>query len=376
MITNSFSVSSEQDLKIFLNNKKFNKIFILCGKKSYVKSGAKKLFSKILKKKTVNHYYKLCYYPEFVELKKIILAIKKFNPDLIIAVGGGSVLDYAKIANTVAFNENLDKKIINYSCVFKKKVAKLLAIPTTSGSGAEVTSNAVIYVNKIKYSVESEILKPDYFFLIPRFVIGASKKIKSSSGFDAIAQAIESLISKKSNLQSVLYAKKSLKISLKFYLDYLKYPNITNTSAMCIAANLSGKAINISKTTAPHAVSYPFTSMYNISHGHAVSLTLEKFLKFNYINSNKSTSNFNLLSRYESIFSLFNVKNIQDLEEIISQIKKKAGLESNFKKLGIDLNNNITKFTSSINLLRLKNNPINISQRDIKKILLSKDFNY
>ena len=53
---------------------------------------------------------------------------------------------------------------------------------------------------------------------------------------------------------------------------------------MCFAANLAGKAINISRTTAPHAVSYPFTSLYNISHGHAVSLTLEKFLKFNFIN--------------------------------------------------------------------------------------------
>ena len=54
---------------------------------------------------------------------------------------------------------------------------------------------------------------------------------------------------------------------------------------MCLAANLSGKAISISKTIAPHAVSYPFTSYYGISHGHAVSLTLEKFLKFNFVAS-------------------------------------------------------------------------------------------
>ena len=124
--------------------------------------------------------------------------------------------------------------------------------------------------------------------------MGASKKIISSAGFDAIAQATESLISKKSNLASIRFAKKSLKISLKYYLDFLSNPTKENSSAMCLAANLSGKAISISRTTAPHAISYPFTSFYNIKHGHAVSLTFEKFMKFNYLNYNKSDCNFNL----------------------------------------------------------------------------------
>ena len=194
-------------------------------------------------------------------------------------MGGGTVIDYAKIANSIDLERNLEKKIINNSYILKHKLSKLIAIPTTAGSGAEVTANAVIYINKIKHSIESELVKPDYFFLIPKFVMGASKKIKSSAGFDAIAQAVESLISKKSNLTSVKFAKKSLKISLKYYLDFLSKPTEENSSAMCLAANLSGKAISISKTTVPHAISYPFTSLYNISHGHAVSLTLEKFLK-------------------------------------------------------------------------------------------------
>ena len=63
---------------------------------------------------------------------------------------------------------------------------------------------------------------------------------------------------------------------------------------MCIAANLSGEAISISKTTAPHALSYPFTSYFGIPHGHAVSLTLNKFLKFNFKNLKSSVSSFDL----------------------------------------------------------------------------------
>ena len=309
---NNFILSKNKDLEFFLKNKRFKKIFILCGKKSYVSSGAKKILSLCLKNKIIKHFFKCSPYPEISELKKIIFSLRKFSPDLIVAVGGGSVLDYAKMANVIENTENLVKQIINSSYLIKKKFTQLVAIPTTAGSGAETTSSAVIYIDKIKYSLESGIIKPD-FFLIPKLVINASKKIKSSSGFDSIAQAVESLISKKSNYQSIKFAKKSLNISLKYYLDYLRKPNFENTSAMHIAANLAGKAINISKTTAPHAVSYPFTSLYNISHGHAVSLTLEKFLKFNFINYKKASCNFDLNLRYKSIFNIFGVKNIIEL---------------------------------------------------------------
>ena len=70
---------------------------------------------------------------------------------------------------------------------------------------------------------------------------------------------------------------------------------------MLYLANLAGRAINISKTTVPHAVSYPFTSNYGISHGHAVSLTFEKFFKFNYFNKHKSSANFDLQKRFEFV---------------------------------------------------------------------------
>ncbi len=369
----NFSFSTEKNLEDFLKQKKFKKVFILCGKKSFVKSGAKKMITKYVKDKIVKYYFKQSPFPEINEAKKINLHLKFFAPDLMIAIGGGSVLDYAKVANIILSVENLEKKIINLNYPIKKKITKLLAIPTTFGSGAEVTSSAVIYINKIKHSLESTVIKPDYFFLIPALVINASKKIKSSSGFDAIAQAVESLISKKSNFQSMSFAKKSLDISLKYYLDCLKKPNFENTSAMCFAANLAGKAINISKTTAPHAVSYPFTSIYKISHGHAVSLTIEKFLKFNFINSTKADCNFDLNLRFKKIFSIFNVKNIYELEAFFLYMKKKANLESNFKKIKINSNINFDKILSGVNLQRLRNNPVNLGRKDIKNILMELD---
>ncbi len=174
--------------------------------------------------KTLNKikiFYKKTELPILEELLEIINNIKNFKPDLILAVGGGAIIDYAKMANVVNARKDLADQIVNYSYQFKKKFTKLAVIPTTAGSGAEVTSNAVIYVDGIKHSFESELLIPDNFFLVPEFLISSPKKIKASAGFDAIAQALESLVSRKSNEQSVKFASKSLRVSVNSFVSFI-----------------------------------------------------------------------------------------------------------------------------------------------------------
>ena len=362
-------INTIEDINKFIADKSFKKIFILCGKKSFTISGAENFISKMIVNKEIKKLYKNSNIPLLEELIEIINEIKNFKPDLILAIGGGAVIDYAKIANVVDTRSDLKKLIVNYSYPFKKKYTKLAVIPTTAGSGAEVTSNAVIYVDNIKHSFESNLLIPDNFFLIPEFIISAPEKIKASAGFDAMAQALESLVSKKSNDQSIDYATKSLKISVNAFLPFLHDPNIKNATEMSIAANLAGKAINISKTTAPHAASYPFTSLFNISHGHAVGLFFEKFFKFNYDNLNKSDTSFDLKKRFDLIFNLFDVSNIDDFNSKLSLIKKKANLEDDLTKLNIDLNKSSENIINGINLLRLGNNPVKIDGKDIYNII-------
>ena len=362
-------ISTIEDIEKFINDKNFSKIFLLCGKNSFENSGVKRLFYDSIKKKDIKIYYKISNIPNLNELIEIIKEIKLFKPNLILAIGGGAIIDYAKIANLVDDRPDIADLIKNYSYPIKKKYTELAVIPTTAGSGAEVTSNAVMYVNGIKYSFESELLIPDYFFLVPEFLISAPNNIKASSGFDAIAQALESLVSKKSNLKSVEYASKSIKISLDSFLSFLNNPNLKNASEMSIASNLAGKAINISKTTAPHATSYPFTSLFNISHGHAVSLFFENFFRFNYDNLEKSETSFDLRKRFELIFHLFGVKNIHDFSSKISIIKKKAQLEDNLKTLNINIKKSSEEIIKGINLLRLGNNPVKIIDKDIIKII-------
>ena len=363
-------VNSTEDIKNFINDKSFRKIFILCGKKSFVTSGAEILFKNIIKDKDIKLFYKNSELPILEELINIVKEIKNFKPDLILAVGGGAVIDYAKIANVVDIRPDLAELIVNYSYPFKHKYTKLAVIPTTAGSGAEVTSNAVIYVDGIKHSFESELLIPDNFFLIPEFLISAPNKIKASAGFDAIAQALESLVSRKSNEKSVEYASRSLRVSINSYISFVNNPNLKNATEMAIASNLAGKAISISKTTAPHAASYPFTSLFNISHGHAVGLFFENFFKFSYDNLDKSETSFDLKKRFDLIFNLFDVSNINDFNSKISLIKKEAKLEDDLMKLKIDIKKNSDNIIKGINLLRLGNNPVKISGKNIYDIML------
>ena len=361
-------ISSSEDILKYINDKSFKKIFVLCGKKSFVNSGAENLLKNISNKE-IKLFYKKSEIPILEELIEIIKEIKNFKPDLFLAIGGGAVIDYAKIANVVDIRPDLAELIVNYTYPFKKKYTKLAVIPTTAGSGAEVTSNAVIYVDGIKHSFESELLIPDNFFLVPEFLISAPNKIKASSGFDAIAQALESLVSKKSNDKSVEYASKSLRVSVNSFISFINDPNMKNATEMSIASNLAGKAISISKTTAPHASSYPFTSLFNISHGHAVSLFFEKFFKFNYENIDKSETSFDLNERFNLIFKLFDVPDINSFNSKISLIKKQAKLEDDLTKFNIDIIKSSEDVLKGINLLRLGNNPVKIDGKDIFNII-------
>jgi alcohol dehydrogenase len=360
-------MNNHNDIKDFLSKKKFKKCLLISGKNSYYVSGANKIFDNLLDKLNCFKYFKKNLIPEFSELKEIIKIVHDFKPDLILAIGGGTVIDYAKSANCLN-KEILPGEIISGKISYNKK-AKLCAIPTTAGSGAEVTENAVLYIKEIKYSVEDKLIKPDYFFLMPELIIDTDFKLKATSGFDAIAQGIESILSIKSNDSSFIYSEKSLSYSFSNFEKYLKNPNMENTNGMCLAANLSGKAISIARTTAPHALSYPFTSIFNVSHGHAVSLTLNEFIKFNFLNMNRAKNNFDLKKRYEILFRVSKTNSINELCDYLNFLKKTANLEGRLKKLNIHLDSNYEQILSGVNLLRLKNNPVEITHDDIKKIL-------
>ncbi len=363
--------NSLENIKNISNEKKFKKILIFAGETSYSKSGAESQLKTILSKFQYEVFYKTNELPDILDLKNFIVKINNFKPDLIVAIGGGAVLDLAKVSNSLHNCKNLEKSI-KYSLNELNNFCELIAIPTTAGSGAETTSNAVMYVDKIKYSIEGKEIKPDHIIIDPNLILSTPKKIAAASGMDAIAQSIESLLSKKSTNESVGYATQALKYLLPFYELHINNSNFETAYKMSIGALNAGKAINISKTTAPHAVSYPFTSEYGISHGHAVALTLLDFLKFNFENIILSKVKFNLNERYKIIFSEFRVENIDQLTGKLLKMSKNTGLELDLKKLDINRSDQIDNVLKGINQQRLSNNPIDIDLSVIRKILVSK----
>tara|TARA_B100001142_G_C13938631_1_gene502277 strand:- start:182 stop:610 length:429 start_codon:yes stop_codon:yes gene_type:complete len=138
---------------------------------------------------------------------------------------------------------------------------------------------------------------------------------------------------------------------------------------MCLASYYSGKAISISKTIAPHAISYPFTSYFNVNHGHAVSLTFDSFLEHNFNKIEYSTSNFDLKKRYKILFNLLDVKNIFELVKKIKIIKRDLSLESKLSVINSKIPKHLNLIVKDVNLQRLNNNPIDIQKKDLIDIL-------
>tara|TARA_B100001057_G_scaffold501262_1_gene622825 strand:+ start:19817 stop:20923 length:1107 start_codon:yes stop_codon:yes gene_type:complete len=364
-------ISNFKEIEKFLLDSKFRSIFVIGGNNSFSKCG----FNSVLKNK--NYKFKISYFfkkkslPEYEELIKIIDLINSVSPDLILAVGGGSVLDYSKIANSIIKSENLKSEIKNGTYKLKKKNRKIVNIPTTAGSGAEVTSTAVIYVDNKKYSIEGLEIRPDYFFLIPELIKSNNFTTTSSSALDCIAQALESLFAMKSTDESAKFALKSLELSLPNFKNFLEKPNVENSTKMLIASNLSGEAINISRTTAPHALSYPFTSLYGIPHGHAVFITLKEFMRFNLENKEISKARFNFNDRTARLISLINCKNEKNFLDFLDELKKNSKLNFDLQSYGIKIEEDYKKILDGVNIKRLNNNPVEVNESVIKKILFN-----
>jgi len=360
----------ENKLNSFLEKKKFKNILVITGQKSFNFSGFKKLAIYKNFKSIMTILYKNSEIPEIYELEYLIKKINIINPDLIIALGGGCVIDYAKLANGLHNIKNLKKKIKSGTLRIRSKKTKILAIPTTAGSGAEVTKFSVIYIDKIKHSVENNLFKPDFFSLIPKLVVKCPKIVRASSGFDAIAQAAESIFSKKANIHSLKYSSKSLRFSIKSFLQFVKSPNINNATKMLFAANLSGKAINIGKTNAPHALSYLFTSQLKIPHGIAVSIFFIEIINLYYLKANKK-NNKNLIKKFYLFFKLIEQTNIRGFNILFNKLFFESGikkyLDKSFKKMSYRYNSDFY-----YNYARLKNSPIKILKADINRLYSDK----
>jgi alcohol dehydrogenase class IV len=207
--------------------------------------------------------------------------VEDFRPDLVLGVGGGSALDTAKLLCAFAGLTDPAKlaAAVRAGDRITGRDARLVLVPTTSGSGSEATHFAVVYLGEEKFSVAGDPLRPDVAILDPALSLSGSAYQRATSGIDAVAQAIESLWAVGATDRSRRWARHALRLLLPAIESYVNQPTAAAARAMAIGSHLAGRAIDISKTTAAHALSYAITKRYGVSHGHAVALTLGGFIE-------------------------------------------------------------------------------------------------
>ena len=359
-----------EDLFNLIEDSDFKNIFLVRGNKSFHFSGADSFIEKLIISGNYVSFFDFNPNPQLSDLRKGIELFRQSSYDLIIAIGGGSVLDMAKLISVFAHQNKEFEAIITNNSLEDNIKTPLLAIPTTAGTGAESTHFAVVYIGKTKYSVAHEQILPDVVYLSSSFTHSASPYLTACAGLDAFSQAIESVWSVNANKQSQEYALKAIDMIWSSLSLAVNANDRNAKSAMQQAAYLAGQAINITKTTAPHAISYTFTSYYDIPHGHAVCLSLPYFIEYNYNLTKHDCMDQRgvaaVKNRIESVLKIFKCE-INNVEATIINFFKSIGIQINITKLIGSFDREL--IINNVNTERLDNNPRKVTKETINNFL-------
>ncbi|MDA9652703.1 iron-containing alcohol dehydrogenase [bacterium] len=312
--------------------------------------------------------------PSIKTLLNSIQVGKKINATGVIGFGGGSSMDVAKLSSLIlGSNENIDD-------VWGVSNAKgprlpLVLVPTTAGTGSEVTPISIITVGEEeKKGVSSEIILPDIAILDPDLTIGLPAHTTAATGIDAMVHAIEGYTSanKNNNPISKMLAVESLKL-LAGSIERAVFDgsDIKARGNMLIGAMLAGKAFANSPVAAVHALAYPIGGTFHVSHGLSNSLVLPYVLRFNSVDS-KTTKDYAELAPY--IFPDINIDqgNQAICKEFIDKLEalsKKIGLPQKLREVNIPKEACKKMASDAMKQTRLLvNNPREVTERDALNI--------
>ena len=211
--------------------------------------------------------------PTYEQVLEGVRLFRERGCDALVSVGGGSAIDIAKCIKLFApmDTDGISPRFVELPRAYSP--LPHIAIPSTAGTGSESTHFAVMYVDGIKNSISHPCLQPDVAILDASLLVSLPDYQKKATLLDALCQAIESYWSVKSSPTSRTYARVAIPLVVNNYEAYLA-GSLNASEKMMRAANLAGKAINLTTTTAAHAMSYKITSLYGAAHGHAVALCL------------------------------------------------------------------------------------------------------
>lgn len=301
--------------------------------------------------------------PQIVGVMKLITLMALNKCDTIIALGGGSVIDTAKFAKGIYNGSHMElTSILRY---FRSEASfpstsniKIIAVPTTAGTGAEVTSVSVISHGDIKNAINSAVFLPDICLIDPSLTMTVPPKLTMITGIDALSHALESYWNTNHQPLTDMYAKEA--VGLIFANLEKAYNDGSDKSArenMSYAALLAGLAFAQTKTAGCHACSYPLSMIYRLPHGEACAFTLAGFAK---LNNDWRLEKLAMESGFSSSL---------ELAQKIVYLQRLAGLKVTLQDAGISETYHLAKLCIEHSLMRF--NPVQPTIEQMQQLFLS-----
>lgn len=350
-------------------------VLLVCGKQSFEKSGAVRILEPLARLSRVERWSEFEPNTAAGDVNEGLKVLEATDPDVVIGIGGGSTMDLAKLIS--GFDGTADAKALESAITSGRRIEErrraLILVPTTSGSGSEATHFSTVYVGHEKYSISGEGLRPDVVILDPELSMSAPPYQRATSGIDAVAQAIESLWAAAATPASRRLARRALRHLLPNIEAFVHDASGKNASAMSAGSHLAGRAIDISRTTAAHALSYSMTQRYGVSHGHAVALTLGAFLEAHAdVAPAKLQPGVDPCQHEEvmkDILGRLGAETGTDARHRFQDLMARLDLANDLAAVGIDSPERRAQVAASVNPERLGNNPVAFDEKELSALL-------
>lgn len=290
--------------------------------------------------------------PQLSGVEEAVRMAREQNVQAVIGLGGGSSLDTAKFAAAAAKGNQTPAEYYQ-GAPFPRERLAIITIPTTAGTGSEVTQVSVISRGSEKKTINHPAFMPSAALVDPELTLSVPPQVTMHTGLDALAHALEGYWSKHHQPICDLMAVEAVRIILaNIERAYTCGSDLEARTAMSCGALLGGLAFALPKTAASHACSYPLSSDYHLPHGEACAFTLDSLVK---INADE---------RLESLCRRVGLRNTNALAEKIADLKKLGGLKSRLSQLGTVDIDKLAADCAAHPLMN--NNPVPMDQAAVK----------
>jgi len=296
--------------------------------------------------------------PAFTDVERVLAEARDFMPDTVAGIGGGSVMDLAKlIAVFITFNEPVRDHIGSGSLT--ERNTNLICVPTTSGTGSEVSPNCIIMdeSDHVKKGIISPFLIPDAAYIDPSLTVGLSPAITAYTGVDALTHCIEAYVNRNAHPLTDTYALKGVSLISRNLLKAIEnVDELQPRFSLSLGSLYGGICLGPVNTAAVHALAYPLAGEYNMPHGLSNALLLPAVMEFNLEAAEEKYANIAIAAGVTSNFTqrVLAVKGIGLIKKLITD----CGLPGNLLDAGINFSSIENMAMRAMEVQRLLNNNI------------------